>query len=88
MELLLKLGGLLIGPLLNMFTSSGASKPAAVGNGMLFTLSLITGAIMWLFGPGREWIITLNALELCGVVIGGSYLLSYFHKLNPPGGGV
>lgn len=49
------------------------------------TLAAIGGAAAWLLGPGREWTITLNALELSGVVLAGSALLEWARRVPPPG---
>lgn len=64
---------------------SGAQKVAGTLNGLTL-LGAVSGAVVWLLGPGREWSITLNALELSGVVGVASLLLEYFRRMPPPDG--
>lgn len=66
-----------------LFTD-GATKAGGLLSG-LSALGAIVGAVAWLFGPGREIQITLNALELSGVALGGSVLLEWFRRMPPPG---
>lgn len=61
----------------------GATKAAGIGNGLAF-YGALAGAALWLFGPGREWQITLNALELSAVALGGSLALEIVRRLPPP----
>lgn len=65
------------------FEGAGASKAAGVGNGLAF-YGAIGGGVLWILGPGREWSITLNALELSGVSLAISLALEYFRRLPPP----
>jgi len=75
----------MIGKFLSFLLGSGASK-AAGGLSALTLLASLSGAVLWLFGPGREWQITLNALELSGVALGASVILEYFRRVPPPPG--
>lgn len=62
--------------------ASGALRAvAAVG-----AVGSVIGAIAWIFGPGRDWHITLNALELSGAVAIGSVVVWWALRLPPPGG--
>lgn len=69
--------------LLGLFGSSVGSKIGGAVSGIT-TVGALAGAGLWLFGPGREWQITLNALELSGVVLGGAVLLEWFRRMPPP----
>ena len=78
-----------IGPILSLLFGTfskgeGATKAVGIGNGLAF-YGAIAGGALWLFGPGREWSITLNALELSGICLGASLLLEWFRRLPPPG---
>lgn len=44
----------------------------------------VSAAVLWLFGPGREWTITLNALELSAVALLAAVLLEWFRRSDPP----
>lgn len=54
---------------------------AVSGLGMI---SAVISAFIWLLGPGREWTITLNALELSGIVFTGAILIDLARKSPPP----
>jgi hypothetical protein len=56
--------------------AGGLAKAGAVG--------AIIGVIAWFFGAGREWTITLNALELAGAVLACSALFDWARRLPPP----
>ena len=74
--------------ILNFFLGLfGNSVGSRVGGavGALTAVGAVGGAVLWLFGPGREWTITLNALELSGVALGASVLLEWFRRMPPPG---
>jgi hypothetical protein len=64
---------------------SAASRAGGVLSG-LGLIGAIAAGVAWLLGPGREWTITLNALELSGVVLLGSALLEWMRRVPPPGG--
>ena len=75
--------------ILNFFLGLfGSSVGSRVGGAVsaLTTVGAVSGAVLWLFGPGREWTITLNALELSGVALGASLLLEWFRRMPPPPG--
>ena len=63
---------------------SVASK-AAGGLSGIGTIAAVGGMVVWLFGPGREWSVTLNALELSGVALGASLLIEWVRRMPPPG---
>lgn len=65
--------------------SGTASKAGGLLSGAGFTIAAAIGAVTWLFGPGREIQITLNALELSGVGLGASVALEWFRRMPPPG---
>ena len=71
---------LLIGSFLK---GDGATKAAGAFNGLALYGSIAGGAL-WLLGPGREWSITLNGLELSGVCLGAALLLEFVRRLPPP----
>lgn len=74
----------ILGFIAGMFTGGqGASKAAGIGNGIAL-FGAIGGGILWILGPGREWHITLNALELSGVVLIASLLLEWVRHMPPP----
>jgi hypothetical protein len=74
----------MIAKIFSFFIGSASSK-AAGGLSALTLIGSMAGAVLWLFGPGREWQITLNALELSGVALGASVVLEYFRRVPPPG---
>ncbi len=74
----------MIARLLPMLFGGVASKAAGAAAGF-GTLAAVVGAVAWLFGPGREWSITLNALELSGVALGASLLIEWVRRMPPPG---
>jgi hypothetical protein len=73
----------MIAKILSFLLGSGASK-AAGGLSTLTFIGSLAGAVLWLFGPGREWEITLNALELSGVALGASVVLEWLRRVPPP----
>ena len=64
------------------------NKAAGALNGVA-ALGAIGGAALWVLGPGREWQITLNALELSGITLGVVMLIEWARSTppGPPGGG-
>lgn len=62
----------------------GATKAAGAANGVAF-YGAIAGGAMWILGPGREWSITLNALELAGISLAVSLVLEYVRRLPAAG---
>jgi len=50
----------------------------------LSTLGAIAGAVVWIMGPGREWTVTLNALELAAVGLAASFALEWARRSPPP----
>lgn len=75
--------GSIIAALLGKFLGEGASKAGGALSGIAL-MGSVAGAVAWLFGPGREWSITLNALELSGVALGAAVLLEWFRRMPPP----
>jgi len=67
-----------------LFTS-GASKAGGMLSG-ISAIGAVAGGIVWLFGPGREIQLTLNALEISGIALGGSVLMEWLRRLPPPQG--
>lgn len=80
--------GLLFGKMLP--TGDTAYKAGGIFNGSIAVIGLLVGGGMWLFGPGREWTITMNGLELTGLIISGSVvvpvLLDWFRRMGVGGG--
>lgn len=74
-----------IGALASRLIGQGATKATGAISG-LTAVAAVAGSVMWLFGPGREWHISLNALELSGVALGASVLLEWARRAPPPGG--
>ena len=74
----------MIAKIIAMLFGGVASKAAGAAAG-LGTLAAVVGAVAWLFGPGREWSIVLNALELSGVALGASLLIEWVRRMPPPG---
>lgn len=66
-----------------LFKGDNASKTGGVLSGIT-ALGAVSGSVLWLFGPGREWSITLNALELSGVALGASVALEWLRRSQPP----
>lgn len=62
---------------------TGNKTAGALGG--IGTLGALAGAGLWLLGPGREWTITLNAMELGFVSLVVSMLLEWARNLPPPG---
>lgn len=80
MSLIAKLLGLLIA-----FLPKGDTATKVAGNASsLATVGAAGGAVLWLLGPGREWTITLNALELSAIALGGAALLEWARQAPPP----
>ncbi len=75
--------GNLLSIVLGLFTGSNASKAGGALSG-LTAIGAISGAVLWLLGPGREWSITLNALELSGIALGASVVLEWLRRSPPP----
>lgn len=63
---------------------NGASAAAGAFNSVAF-YSAALGGLAWVFGPGREWHITFNALELSAVGLAAAILGALFLHLKPPG---
>jgi hypothetical protein len=78
--IILEVGKRLVGALIG----SNASKAGGALSG-LSAMAAVVGIVAWFFGPGREWSITLNALELGFAVLAGSVLLEWFRRMPPPG---
>lgn len=65
---------------------NGASAAAGAFNSLAFYSAAI-GGVAWVFGPGREWHVTFNALELSAVGLAAAILGALFLHLKPPGPG-
>lgn len=50
----------------------------------LLSVGAVSGAVMWLLGPGREWTVTLNAMELSAVGLGAAVLYEWARRSDPP----
>lgn len=66
-----------------LFKGDNAAKTGGLLSGVT-AFGAVSGAVLWLFGPGREWSITLNALELSGVALGAAVALEWLRRSNPP----
>lgn len=68
------------------FMRSGATPPtrAADAGAGLMVWSAIGGAVLWVVGPGRDWHITLNALELSAVLMAGGIVAFILLRMKPP----
>ncbi len=82
----------MIGKILSLLLGllPGGNDAASRAGGAVSGLAVIAalgGGVAWLFGPGQEWSVTLNALELSAVALGGGIALEYFRRLPPPGSG-
>lgn len=64
--------------------SGGAQQIVQGATTSLLSLGAVSGAVMWLLGPGREWAITLNALELSAVALGAAVLYEWARRSDPP----
>ena len=73
----------IITALFGLFKGDNASKTGGVLSGIT-AFGAVSGMVLWLFGPGREWSITLNALELSGVALGASIALEWLRRSQPP----
>lgn len=73
----------LISFIFGLFKGDNAAKTGGVLSG-LTALGAVSGAVLWLLGPGREWSITLNALELSGVALGAALALEWLRRSPPP----
>lgn len=69
--------------LLSLGRAPGSTEPSAVGK--LGSLAAVGGAVLWLFGPGREMHYDLNLLELCAVVLAGVLGGEVLYRTPPPG---
>lgn len=68
-----------------LFRGSGSTQQMVQGaTTSLLSLGAVSGAVMWLLGPGREWTIALNALELSGVALGAAVLYEWARRTDPP----
>lgn len=77
----------IIGVLFGGFLSGeGATKAAGAVNGLAF-YGAIAGAVYWLLNDGRAWTVTLNGLELSGLVALGAILLEAWRRMPPPSPG-
>lgn len=74
--------GQILGFIFGMFTKGeGSQKAVGVLNG-LSLVGAVSGAVLWLIGPGREWTITLNALELAGALFVFSIILEKVRRMD------
>lgn len=76
--------GAIIAKIVGLLTGGMASKVAGAVSGV-GTVAALLGAVAWIFGPGREWQVTFNALELSGVVFGGSLAVEWARRVVAPG---
>ena len=70
-------------PLLFGPKGEGATKVQGAFNSILSS-GAVGAAVLWILGPGRDWEITLNALELSGVVLGAVVLIEWARRSDPP----
>lgn len=63
-----------------------ATRAAGTFNG-LAAWSAVVGGIVWLFGPGRVWSITLNGLEIVAVFAVGAIIGHILLNMSPPRSG-
>jgi hypothetical protein len=70
---------------LPMQTGEAGNKAAGALNG-IGTLGAAGAAALWVLGPGREWQITLNALELSGITLAVVMLVEWARSTPPSGG--
>lgn len=86
MPILQKLFFLIVGLFTARPTQEGGATGAAGAVNSLAFYSAIVAGLAWVFGPGREWQITFNALELSAVGLAAAILGALFLHLRPPGG--
>lgn len=84
MGVLVKVLGFLVPVLFRGTGGEGAQKAAAAGTSIVSLGAMGAGA-MWLLGPGREWTVTLNGLELTGVGLAVAVALEWARRSEPPG---
>jgi len=76
--------GKILSLLFGAFTSGhGATRAASAGAGLTMWAGAL-GAVAWFFGPGKEWEVTLNALELSAVLMAGGFGALLTLRLPPP----
>lgn len=63
---------------------AGAKQYVQGATTSLLSLGAVSGAVMWLLGPGREWNITLNAMELSAVALGAAVVYEWARRSDPP----
>lgn len=71
-------------PLLFRGAAGDAQQKVQGATTSVLSLGAIGGAIMWLLGPGREWTVTLNAMELSAVGLGAAVLYEWARRSEPP----
>lgn len=65
---------------------SHAGTTIAGGVSGIATVGALGSGVLWLFGPGRDWSVTLNAMELSFVFLAGAVLVEFARRSPPPGG--
>lgn len=68
---------------LGLFSGGSGTKTAGMFSG-LTALGGVLGGFLWLVGPGRDWQVTLNAMELGFVALAASIVMEWIRKLPPP----
>lgn len=67
-----------------LFRGGDAQQKVQGATTSLLSAGAVSGAVMWLLGPGREWTVTLNAMELSAVGLGAAVLYEWARRSDPP----
>lgn len=71
-------------PLLFRGAAGDAQQKVQGAATSVLSLGAAGAGVMWLLGPGREWTITLNAMELSAVGLGAAVLYEWARRSEPP----
>lgn len=74
----------MITKILSLLFGTAATKTVGAVSS-LAALGSVVGVVAWIFGPGKEWSVTLNALELSAVAMAGAFVVEWARRVTPPG---
>lgn len=74
----------IVGLVASLFTAgSTVTERAASGFNGIALIGGIVGILAWLFGPGKEFFVTLNALEMGFILLAGFVAGEILRRMEP-----